>query len=191
MRACAYIGADPADFKLTNRLFLQNPRHSIHGIGHIYRTMTACALLGERLQKPRVGLLAFCGAYIHDLARIHDWADPAHGKRAIDRFFHRFDALWDRYELTEKERQFVRDAVTQHSTDEWMQADDEGYDVMAILKDADALDRCRLGDGGLDPHFLRYPQSRELIGTIADCYVRTRSVRRSISFTAFIEFVAH
>ena len=66
-QSLAYIGADPTDFALANSMF-SRPKHSpMHGIGHIYRTMIGCALLGELLQKPREGLLAFCGAYIHDL----------------------------------------------------------------------------------------------------------------------------
>ena len=71
-QSLAYVGVDPSDFSLRNSMF-SRPKHSpMHGIGHIYRTMIGCALLGELLQKSREGLMAFCGAYIHDLGRVHD-----------------------------------------------------------------------------------------------------------------------
>ena len=188
LSACDYIGINPADFNLRNSIFLRDPRCSVHGIGHIYRTMIACALLGEILQKPRAGLLAFCGAYIHDLARMDDGIEPEHGKRAVDLFFRRFDALWERYSLTSDERLWVMQAVEQHSTREWMQPTDEGYDVMAILKDADALDRCRLGENCLDPKFLRYPRSRGLIEDIARYYDKTQWTTTDIAFMEFIHW---
>lgn len=58
-QSLAYIGADPSDFALANSMF-SRPKHSpMHGIGHIYRTMIGCALLGELLQKPREGCSLF------------------------------------------------------------------------------------------------------------------------------------
>lgn len=38
-----------------------------------------------------------------------------------------------KYNLFEEECKFVKQAVIQHSGDEWMRNGDEGYDVMAIL----------------------------------------------------------
>ena len=184
-KALIYIGADPNDFLLRNDMFTRPIHDSIHGIGHIYRTMIACALLAERLHMPRAGLLAFCGAYIHDLGRKWDGVDDMHGADAVKYHFDRFNALWDRYGLTEDERKMVKDAVTQHSTTEWMTTDDEGYDVMAILKDADALDRCRIGD--LDPRWLRYQQSNALIEAIENLFENTWNVNHDMTMIEFIE----
>lgn len=184
-KALIYIGADPNDFPLRNDMFTRPIHDSIHGIGHIYRTMIACALLAERLHMPRAGLLAFCGAYIHDLGRKWDGVDDMHGADAVKYHFDRFNALWDRYGLTEDERKMVKDAVTQHSTTEWMTTDDEGYDVMAILKDADALDRCRIGD--LNPRWLRYQQSNALIEAIENLFENTWNVNHDMTMIEFIE----
>ena len=41
--------------------------------------------------------------------------------------------IWKKYNLSEEECKFVKQAVIQHSRDEWMRNGDEGYDVMAIL----------------------------------------------------------
>lgn len=183
--ALCYIGVNPADFPLTNTMFTRPVHAPIHGIGHIYRTMIGCALLGAILQKPREGLLAFCGAYIHDLARETDGEEPEHGANAVLKYFDKFNNLWDKYQLTHAEREQVKQAVTQHSGCEWMQPKDPGYHVMAILKDADALDRCRIGD--LEPKWLRYQESIRLIKIIELIYGKTASVNEDMEFGDFVK----
>lgn len=187
--ALAYIGANPSDFALANSMF-SRPKHSpMHGIGHIYRTMIGCALLGELLQKPREGLLAFCGAYIHDLARVHDGRDPQHGANAANRHFSKFNHLWDKYQLTNKERIYVRWAVEQHCCRQWIQRGEEGYDVMAILKDADALDRCRFRTNNLRPEWLLYKESKHLIPVLESICRRTNTVNEDMSLSNFIKLL--
>ena len=46
---------------------------------------------------------------------------------------------------------------------------------MRLLKDADALDRVRLGD--LDPSYLRHPEARTMVGFAQELY---RATHRSI-----------
>ena len=183
-KALSYIGADPEDFHLKNSMFYRSPSRSIHGIDHVYRTMIACALIGEMTQKPREGLLAFCGAYIHDLARATDWEEEEHGANAALNYFDKFNGLWDKYGLTPEERTYVKEAVRQHSIKETTLAGEPGYDVMATLKDADALDRCRIGD--LDIQYLRYKESRYLARGIEFIYSRTRKDYSDIPFKDFI-----
>lgn len=182
--ALCYRGVNPADFPLTNTMFTRPVHAPIHGICHIYRTMIGCALLGAILQKPREGLLAFCGAYIHDLARETDGKEPEHGANAVLNYFDKFSNLWDKYQLSHAEREQVKQAVTQHSGCEWMRPKDPGYHVMAILKDADALDRCRIGD--LVPEWLRYAESKRLIKIIELIYVKTSSVNEDMEFASFV-----
>ena len=128
-----YIGVDLSDFALCNSMFARPCHHPIHGIGHIYRTMIACALLGKLLQRPREALLAFCGAYIHDLARVTDDIESEHGENAALKYFDRFAHIWDRYQLTTEEREQIKQAVIQHSVREWLCYGDKGYDVMVQL----------------------------------------------------------
>ena len=188
-QSLAYIGADPTDFALASLMF-SRPKHSpMHGIGHIYRTMIGCALLGELLQKQREGLLAFCGAYIHDLARVHDGRDPRHGINAANRHFAKFNHIWDKYQLTEKERIFVRWAVEQHCCHQWIQRGEEGYDVMAILKDADALDRCRFRTNNLRPEWLLYKESKHLIPILESICRRTNTVNEDMSLSNFFKLL--
>ena len=183
--ALDYIGVDTEDFNLKNSMFTR-PKHSaIHGIGHIYRVMIGCALLGRLEQKPREALLAFCGAYIHDLARENDSIDFEHGANAVLKHFERFNHIWDKYRLTPQEREQVKEAVIQHSTREYFKPGDSGYDVMAMLKDADALDRCRIGD--LAPDMLRYAASRELIKVIEYICFKTLRVNDDIDLDEFLK----
>ena len=183
--ALDYIGVEPSDFELKNSMFTRSEHAPIHGIGHIYRTMIGCALLGQLIQKPRAGLLAFCGAYIHDLARETDGIEPEHGENAVLKHFPQFDRIWDKYQLTKVEQEQVKHAVVQHSVCEWMQPTDAGYHVMAILKDADALDRCRIGD--LDPTWLRYQESRLLIRIIKRIYCSTKTINADLNFRDFVD----
>lgn len=185
--ACKYIGVDIQDFNLRNDMFTRPQHRAIHGIGHLYRTMIGCALLGELLNKPREGMLAFCGAYIHDLARTNDNIDHLHGPNAAREKFPMFNTLWDKYRLSSQERKWICQAVSQHSSREWMRSSDEGYDVMAILKDSDALDRCRIGD--LNPSMLRYRESKQLIRVIACCYHKTKYINKDIEFSEFCKLL--
>lgn len=185
--ALEYIGVNAEDFNLTNSLFTRPIHSAIHGIGHIYRTMIGCALIGTLIQKPRKALLALCGAYIHDLARKNDYIEPEHGENAVHNHFDLFGHIWDKYQLSEDEKQQIKQAVIQHSVHEWMQKSDSGYDVMAILKDADALDRCRIAD--LSPNWLRYPQSKLLIKRIEEICSKSYNINDDINFSDFIELV--
>jgi hypothetical protein len=65
-----------------------------------------------------------------------------------------------------------------------MTPQDAGYDVMAILKDADALDRCRIDD--LDVTWLRYKESRLLVKTIEHICFKSYDVNDDISFIEFL-----
>ena len=185
--ALEYIGVNAEDFNLTNSLFTRPIHSAIHGIGHIYRTMIGCALIGTLIQKPRKALLALCGAYIHDLARKNDYIEPEHGENAVLNHFDLFGHIWDKYQLSDDEKQQIKQAVIQHSVHEWMQKSDSGYDVMAILKDADALDRCRIAD--LSPNWLRYPQSKLLIKRIEEICSKSYNINDDINFSDFIELV--
>ena len=186
--ALAYIGIDANDFNLRNSYFTRPIHAPIHGIGHLYRTMIACALIGQLTERPREALLAFCGAYIHDLGRTNDGVDPSHGANSVRLHFARYQALWAKYNLTQLEQEWVKQAVVQHSSREYMQRGDAGYAVMAILKDADALDRCRIGD--LNPDWLRFPESRRLVKAIAHLYCKNPRFNQDMPFAEYVRLVS-
>ncbi len=140
--ALAFIGVqDYSDFDLKEEFF-NNPEHGIHDARHLYRVMIAAALIAKKLNEPRRGLLAFCGAFLHDQARNHNGDDPGHGPRAAQTKWEMHHALWEKYQLTPDEQEYVRSAVSLHCS-----RHDCGFNVdplvRQILHDADSFDRCR------------------------------------------------
>ena len=140
--ALAFIGVqDYSDFDLKKEFF-NNPERGIHDARHLYRVMIAAALIAKKLNEPRRGLLAFCGAFLHDQARNHNGDDPGHGPRAAQTKWEMHHALWEKYQLSPDEQEYVRSAVSLHCS-----RHDCGFKVdllvRQILHDADSFDRCR------------------------------------------------
>ena len=140
--ALAFIGVqDYSDFDLKEEFF-NNPERGIHDARHLYRVMIAAALIAKKLNEPRRGLLAFCGAFLHDQARNHNGDDSGHGPRAAQTKWEMHHALWEKYQLTPDEQEYVRSAVSLHCS-----RHDCGFKVdplvRQILHDADSFDRCR------------------------------------------------
>lgn len=186
----SYIGIDPKDFDLKDSFFTSDyfAHHRMHGKGHLYRVMIGTALLANELQEPRLGMLAFCAAFLHDQNRLNNGDDRNHGLRAAQKNFNNFISLWDKYGLTPFERDYVRSACADH-------AENDGHkfkkntEVRNILKDADALDRCRFHQHGkLDPACLCFQkESRKLIKVIEEiCHPTNHSFTQDISFVNFI-----
>ena len=156
--ALQFIGIQElSDFNLKPAYF-DVPDTGIHDARHLYRVMIATALIAHRLNEPRAGLLAFCGAFIHDMARHNNGEDQQHGPRAAQTKWELFSALWDKYGLTADERSNVRAAVSRHSGGGRAGYQDNRL-VSQILHDADALDRCRFHrHGRLNWSYLCLPQ---------------------------------
>jgi len=107
----------------------------------------------------------WASVYLHDLARTHDGVCHRHGADAV--------AKWRTSErlathlgaigvLADQEPAVCR-AVTLHCKPNRYEppADDPDWPLVALLKDADALDRVRLGD--LDSSYLRLPASHTMV----------------------------
>lgn len=150
-----------SSFDLKEEYFDQASR--LHGIAHTYRVMCLCLRIGEATCMERAGFLALCAAFVHDQARQHDGYCEEHGRWAAERKLPRFAARFKRMEVNEEEMDYIRTAVIFHSLRREIRNNHPGYTVTAILKDADALDRIRLGFDNLDPAFLRLPESETMI----------------------------
>lgn len=157
VNALDYIGVDIDDFNLKEKYF-NAPQSDMHGYKHIYRVMTATALIAYRTQtSPRDGLLAFCAAFVHDLARRSDSEGSSHAVNAAQTKFTEHSALWDKYALTDDERSIVQAAVWEHACSRPHTYLTRRI-VTAILKDADGLDRCRFhSNGRYDWNFALHP----------------------------------
>ena len=146
----------------------------MHGLGHIERTILQggfCAM-EEGLDRSDTALLLLACSY-HDVGRQDDWVDDLHGWRSAQRI----GAITGR---TGEDLKLLQGAVDAHSRKEavlrktvagYHPADlNRAVRLAQLLKDADGLDRVRLGD--LDPSYLRRETSRSRAGLAFEVYRR-------------------
>lgn len=145
------------------------PDSKIHAFAHCERVLLYALIIGEKIygdDKDKLEALAH-SAIFHDTRRQDDYLDTGHGARAAvyytqfcdgsdDITFHSESVYLMRYhDLDDSKGQ---EAIR-------MEFGDKADDVLtlyAIFKDADALDRWRLGSRGLDPKFLRTNEAKSM-----------------------------
>ena len=134
----------------------------MHGLGHIERTILQggfCAM-EEELDRADTELLLLACSY-HDVGRQNDWVDDLHGWRSAQRIgeitgrtgddLHILQGMVDAHSRHEP---VLRETVAGYHPADLERA----VNLAQLLKDADGLDRVRLGD--LDPHYLRRESSK-------------------------------
>ena len=151
-------------------LFVSN----MHGLGHIERTILqgAFCAMEEGLDEADTRLLLEACSY-HDVGRINDWVDDLHGHRSAQK-------IGELTGRTGEELKLIQGAVDAHSRrDVALVASVRGYGpenlergviLAQLLKDADGLDRVRLGD--LDPRYLRRSSSQKRAGMSREIFLR-------------------
>ena len=137
----------------------------IHGQGHIERVILLSILLAYhyKLDKNDTDILRFA-ASLHDTKRVDDSYDTEHGYRA---------ALYsiDYAKINENDKNILQAVLATHSRsdkdmdktiEEFFVKDmDRARFLSKLFKDADALDRVRIGD--LDEKYLRNDFSLDLV----------------------------
>ena len=164
------FGIVETKFTLLPRYF--DNQSFVHGINHTYRVMYHCLELGEAMQSSKASLLAFMGAFIHDMARQHDGYCTEHGSWAATRKLPFFRGLFLESGASEEDLELIATAVRQHSLPIEINASDPAWQMSSLLKDADALDRIRLGESNLRPEYLRFRESLSLIEPAKELYLR-------------------
>jgi HD superfamily phosphodiesterase len=162
-------------------------RSRLHGVRHTQRVHIHAQRLTGQLGWPRADQeLVLSAALWHDIGRKGDGVEPAHGRGSVARA----DELALTAELSDADAAVVRFAIERHSLSdggaEQLAAElagahdparrlaepERALRVLWLLKDADALDRIRLGFGErADPRQLRHPQTVELIGFAEALYL--------------------
>ena len=145
------------------------PDSLIHGMGHYERVLLYALMVAEKElpgDEEAMEILAHAAVW-HDSRRLDEYLDTGHGARAAV-YYHEYCSV----NLEFKCHPEVEDIMRYHDIDdrignERIQRDfgDRAEYVKKlyhIFKDADALDRWRLGDTGLDPKFLRTDTARNL-----------------------------
>ena len=149
---------------------------TLHGQSHVARVMVHAfrlvAATGWTEEAPRL----WAAVYLHDLARTHDGECYRHGGHAMKKlatlphlreFFARGGVRDDDYPL-------IHTAVVHHCLPQELDRNHPHWRLTSLLKDADGLDRVRLGD--LNPRYFRHPQTRDMVGFAEALFTETDGV---------------
>lgn len=165
---------DYNNFTLKEKFF--DHKSSLHGINHTYRVMFNCLYLSKKINKKESGLLAFCAAFIHDMARKHDGLCKEHGLWACESKFDLYKDKFINQGVNTSQFDEIKFAVKNHSENVEITETHPYYLTTAILKDADALDRFRISDDNLNPDFLRFDISKTLIPFSKNFFLKTNKI---------------
>ena len=163
---------------------------SIHGLGHTRRVLVHAAELADAVGiSPWEAEALTLAALWHDIGRTNDGADYYHGAKSAGKAV----ALGLHLGVEPMIYETSLYAITHHCGNEqhgeraasylgfyesdaqgeyrWTRIErDAALRVFRLLKDADGLDRVRLGD--LDPSYLRYPESQARLARAWQLLVR-------------------
>jgi hypothetical protein len=171
-----------SDFNLTENDF--DHKTSVHGVNHIYRVMFNVLMLGYKLNDTLNTKRAFMAAYIHDLARTHDYSCDRHGCDSVRVKFKNYVHIFIDNGMKEDDLEAIKLAVSNHSQRHEINRNDPYYKTVAILRDADALDLVRL-DYTVRPNLLRFKESVELMKFSEKLFIYTEYKE----YKKFIDFL--
>lgn len=151
----------------------------IHGIMHTKRVLMILNMIFslETLDILEKRILAYVGLY-HDIGRINNFYDITHGKKSYDKLIS--EGLIDTIDLNKEDIEIMKYIIANHSI-----PDEEGkkniidYNIKdtkkalklyEIFKDADGLDRVRIGD--LNAEYLRREISKTLIPAVEELFIQ-------------------
>ncbi len=135
----------------------------LHGQAHVARVMVHAMRLIAITGRHAYGPQLWAAVFLHDLARTHDGVCHRHGADAAQRLRDE-PVLQQRLAeagLVEADYPAIEAAVTAHSAPKEVVREHPHWPLIALLKDADGLDRVRLGD--LDPRYVRHPESKGMV----------------------------
>lgn len=154
-----------------SRICFNMPDSVIHAASHCERVLLYVLIIGEKIFGEDYESLEILAqsAIFHDTRRQDEYLDTGHGARAAvyyERFCHDNDDIVFHPEAVFLMRYHDRDDnIGKEAIRERFDKDaDRVLKLHAIFKDADALDRWRLGSKGIDPKYLRTEASKNLVG---------------------------
>lgn len=143
------------------------PESELHTKNHCARVLILALLIGHRkglsdAEKNTLGMAAI----FHDSRRLDDGIDKGHGSRAAEYYkdyCHEHDLRYDAltYYITSYHDQ--DDALGLSEIKKSSILSERAVLLYQIFKDADALDRFRLGPDGLDVKFIRTEEAHRLV----------------------------
>ena len=158
-------------------------KSELHGVAHMTRVFLLQEIICEQLEQDGIAInreAVRFAAMAHDVGRLNDNSDPYHGERSAE---------WMKTHLADKISPETMDLATYAV--HWHVPSDYAAPVMTpeitALKDADSLDRVRLGD--LDPSYLRTDIAKGLVATAQALF--EASLPASLEDEQTFETVAH
>lgn len=144
----------------------------LHTREHESRELLYALLIAGKIGVSQEEKTILChAAAFHDTRREDDWLDVGHGRRAAEYY----KSYCESNGLTFYP--WCYDIIAYHDRDDKLGesaaiCDPAGREVLLyrIFKDADALDRFRLGPGGLDVKYLRTQSAKELYDYARDLW---------------------
>lgn len=155
---------------LYNRVTFNMPNSEIHAAGHCERVLLYALILGQQIFGNDMYVLTALAhaAVFHDTRRQDDYLDTGHGARAAVYYRQFCDKSPDIGFIPEAELMMRYHDIDDKRGKVSIKRDFQGslprmFKLYDIFKDADALDRWRLGNHGLDPKYLRTPQAKAMV----------------------------
>ena len=151
-------------------------RSSLHGQSHVARVMVHAFRLIEATgwieEAPRL----WAAVYLHDLARTHDGVCHRHGGDAMKKLeqLPQTKALFSRGGVHDGDYAVIHTAVVHHSLPKELDRSHPHWRLTSLLKDADGLDRVRLGD--LDPRYLRNAEAKHMVAFAETLFEQTDGI---------------
>ncbi len=138
-------------------------RSTLHGQSHVARVMVHAFRLTTATGRTVDTARLWAAVYLHDLARTHDGVCRRHGGDAMKKFetLPHIRDLFARGGVEDDDYPAIHTAVVRHSIPNELPRDHPHWCLTSLLKDADGLDRVRLGD--LDPGYFRNSQAHAMV----------------------------
>lgn len=155
---------------LYDRVTFNMPDSEIHAAGHCERVLLYALIIGHDIFGDNLYVLTALAhaAIFHDTRRQDDYLDTGHGARAAVYYRQFCDESHDIDFIPEAQLMMRYHDIDDKRGKVGIKRDFNGslpriFKLYDIFKDADALDRWRLGDGGLDPKYLRSSEAKEMV----------------------------
>lgn len=142
----------------------------IHGIGHTYRVMLLSAILAGKIGWYDCCRSVIWAASLHDTRRLKDGDDDNHGLRAVEDIVPKYLGSMKKQGMTEEEISSVVFSIQQHCRDINIIREEPFHKVLALLKEADALDRVRMN--GLDVSMLNLQDKLDTLSLAKSFYLK-------------------
>ena len=152
---------------------------TLHGQSHVARVMIHAFRLIEVTKWTEEAPRLWAAVYLHDLARTHDGVCYRHGGDAMKRFesLPHVRELFARGGVTDDDYAVIHTAVVHHCLPKELDRTHPHWRLTSLLKDADGLDRVRLGD--LDPRYCRNPETRPMVAFARALFEETDGVLKN------------